>query len=299
MITMRNYQWPEDFEKVGDFIKNNLGGRYKSTNWTQARWEYMHYHPYMDYNQLYFISIWEDADQIVAVIHFELALGDVYLEVKEGYEHLKKAMIEYAEAHLSIDKKSGGQRLRVYVNDFDEELKALLTKRGYCMKHPVAEAESTFDIPESMDDAILPDGYTLKGLDEENDLVKLDRLIWRGFNHEGEPPEDNIDGRKQMQSSPNYDMSLNIVVHGPEGQYCSYAGIWYDDVNKLGYVEPVCTDPDYRRMGLGRAAVLEGIRRCAKRGATIAKVGSRQPFYLALGFKEVYSRQLWSKCFAK
>lgn len=44
------------------------------------------------------------------------------------------------------------------------------------------------------------------------------------------------------------------------------------------YVEPVATDPDYRRMDLGKAAVLEGIRRCGELGAEVAYVGSVKDF---------------------
>jgi predicted N-acetyltransferase YhbS len=59
------------------------------------------------------------------------------------------------------------------------------------------------------------------------------------------------------------------------------------------YVEPVATDPNYRRLGLGRAAVLEGVRRCGALGAALAYVGSDQPFYQALGFTQAYVSQCW------
>ena len=65
-----------------------------------------------------------------------------------------------------------------------------------------------------------------------------------------------------------------IVVEAPDGRFVSYCGMWYEPVHSIAYVEPVATDPDYRRMGLGRAAVMEGIRRCGALGATEAWVGS-------------------------
>ena len=55
-----------------------------------------------------------------------------------------------------------------------------------------------------------------------------------------------------------------------------------------------CT-PDYRRMGLGKAAVLEGVRRCAKLGATVAHVGSDEEFYKALGFRKNHVQECWRK----
>ena len=75
----------------------------------------------------------------------------------------------------------------------------------------------------------------------------------------------------------------------------SYCGTWYEPVHSIAYVEPVCTDPDYRRRGLGRAAVMEGIRRCGRLGATLAWVGATRPFYLALGFQPVYSSSVWQR----
>jgi len=71
--------------------------------------------------------------------------------------------------------------------------------------------------------------------------------------------------------------------------------MWYEPTNRYAYVEPVATDPDYRRMGLGKAAVLEGIRRCVGLGAMVAYVGSDQEFYKSMGFKVIYTSECWLK----
>ena len=88
---------------------------------------------------------------------------------------------------------------------------------------------------------------------------------------------------------------MTIVAVEPGGDYVSYAGIW--PVAELGfaYVEPVATDPDYRRRGLGRAAVNETLRRVQAEGTAFAWVGSDQPFYKALGFETMFKRNLWVK----
>jgi len=101
-----------------------------------------------------------------------------------------------------------------------------------------------------------------------------------------------------MQSGPHFRHDLSIVVKAPNGEYASYAGLWYEPENHTACVEPVATDPDYRRLGLGRAAVLEGIRRCAAEGAEIAFVGSEQPFYSAIGFHPIVRHLRWTKHFA-
>ena len=141
----------------------------------------------------------------------------------------------------------------------------------------------------------LPDGFCLKSLTEDNDLAKIDRALWRGFNHGDEPPAIDFEGRKKMQSVPNFRKDLNIIIVAPDGNYVAYAGTWFEATNKFAYVEPVATDPDYRRMGLGKAAVLEGVRRCGELGAQVAYVGSVQPFYQAMGFKRLYTCNCWTK----
>jgi len=74
-------------------------------------------------------------------------------------------------------------------------------------------------------------------------------LLHRGFDQPGEPPEDGLEGRRFMQWAPNFRKDLQVVVEAPNGVFASYCGMWYESVNRIAYVEPVATDPDYRRMG--------------------------------------------------
>ena len=96
-----------------------------------------------------------------------------------------------------------------------------------------------------------------------------------------------------MQSAPNFRKELNIVAVAPDGNFVSYCGMWVEAVNRFAYVEPVATDPDYRRMKLGTAVVLEGVRRCGELGATVACVGTDRSFYQSMGFKRMYTDHRW------
>jgi predicted N-acetyltransferase YhbS len=101
-----------------------------------------------------------------------------------------------------------------------------------------------------------------------------------------------------MQTGPHFRKDLTIVVETPNGDFVAFSGLWFDPVNRFGYVEPVATDPDYRRMGLGTAAVLEGIRRCGELGATVAYAGTDMPFYLDMGFKKLFTMNCWIRYFS-
>jgi predicted N-acetyltransferase YhbS len=71
--------------------------------------------------------------------------------------------------------------------------------------------------------------------------------------------------------------------------------MWLVPQNGTSDVEPVATDPAYRRLGLGKAVVLEGLRRTIPLGAEVAWVGSEQEFYMALGFEQSYRATAWIK----
>ena len=109
------------------------------------------------------------------------------------------------------------------------------------------------------------------------------------------PPAGGEADRRKMQSVPRFRKDLNIVAVAPGGQFAAYAGLWFDPTNRLAYVEPVATDPDYRRLGLARAAVQEGIRRCAAEGADSAYVGNDLPVYRSIGFTPIYTTCCWEK----
>jgi GNAT superfamily N-acetyltransferase len=206
-------------------------------------------------------------------------------------------MLTYAESQLLGERRSGEKFIHANVNDFDDEFSDLVRRRGYQLKTEHRRPVYAYQISHPFPEICIPKGFQLKSLADDNDLRKIHRVLWRGFNHPGEPPEDGVEDRRKMQSTPNFRPDLTIVVEGLSGDFGSFCGLWYEPMNKLAYVEPVATDPDVRRLGLGRAAVLEGIRRCASEGAVVAYVGSDQQFYKALGFKKKFINNCWEKNF--
>ena len=62
------------------------------------------------------------------------------------------------------------------------------------------------------------------------------------------------------------------------------ASTWYDKRTDYAYVEPVCVIPEYRKMGIGKAAVYTAINHARELGARTAIVNSDQDFYKRIGF---------------
>jgi predicted N-acetyltransferase YhbS len=290
-----HYQHPKDYEGIYDFLTRTYPHDGKYHNWLASRWEYMISHPMTNLENLNKCGIWEDDGKIIAFVNYEMSEGEAFIHYDPSYPFLKKALLDYAMKHLSKEE-NGVSELQIYLSDFDHDFIKIAYEAGFEKEENwfCYRAISAFDWNHSLD-YHLPAGYKIICLNDENDLKKMDRLLWRGFNHSGEAPLDGDLGRKKMQSSPNFRKDLNVVVVAPGGNYVAYSGMFYDAVNQVGYVEPVATDPDYRRLGLGKAAVLESVKRVRDCGAQDVFVESAIDFYGAIGFKPTFYKYKWIK----
>lgn len=297
-ISFRTYQSPEDYQRISEFLIANHQPGNRDGNWIEPAWEYMHGHPYLHPQYLHRIGIWEDQGEIVAVAQFESLPGEAFFQFRSGYECLRVEMLDYAEkALISPEEENSSHRLDAFVNDIDKPFTELVQARGYEHNPEGDRPIAMFVIPDPFPEITLPPGFRLVSLEDEPDWGKVHRVMWRGFNHPGEPDmsSEELEDRRKMFDTPTARRDLKIALAAPDGAFVAFCGMFYQPQGRFAYVEPVATDPDYRRMGLGKAAVLEGIRRCAFLGASHAYVGSDQPFYLALGFEVIYVSQCWQK----
>jgi mycothiol synthase len=60
--------------------------------------------------------------------------------------------------------------------------------------------------------------------------------------------------------------------------------IWFDDVTRTAYIEPVATVPAHQRKGLGKAVLMEGLQRLKHMGCKVAFVGGYSQAANALYF---------------
>jgi ribosomal protein S18 acetylase RimI-like enzyme len=297
-LKFRKYLDPQDYRRVSDFLIQHYQPGNRDGNWLEPVWEYAHGHPNLDRSSLDKIGIWEDSGEIVAVANYESRLPEAFFQFHPSYRYLMEEMLDYAEQNLyGRDRQNGRKTVWAYVNDYDEQFLSLLRKRGYKKEAYGTRPLAQFLIPDPFPPITLPQGFRLVSLADDCDWAKVHRVLWRGFDHPGEPHvgELEIEERRKMFDTPKARRDLKIATQAPNGEFASFCGMFYEGDHRYAYVEPVATDPAYRRLGLGKAAVLEGIRRCAKLGATVAYVGSDQPFYLSMGFEVLYNQERWVK----
>jgi predicted N-acetyltransferase YhbS len=290
-ISVRPYSPDTDYETVDRFLVECFVPGNLLHAWLQPRWEYMHGSSGVDNINLTDIGIAEDRGTVVGVVHPEHSPAFAYLEVRPGRGDVVPLLLDWAQAHLGGWSQSfEREMLGIFVND--RPTADLVASRGF-VRDDYREAHACLQLTDLLPDVPPPPGYRLQSLAEGNDHAEINRVLWRGFNHEGPPPEDVIPSRVRAQQTPNYSLDLNIVAVDPAGHFVAYAGIWLEPTTGVAYVEPVATDPEHRRLGLGRAVVTKCLRRVRELGATIAWVGSDQEFYERLGFEVTCSSELW------
>jgi ribosomal protein S18 acetylase RimI-like enzyme len=91
---------------------------------------------------------------------------------------------------------------------------------------------------------------------------------------------------------PGYECDLDLVAVAPDGTFGAFCMCWVDPVNMSGEFEPVGTRPAFRRKGMARAVLHEGLRRMKARGCTTALVWcegdnqATQRLYESVGFRQ-------------
>jgi ribosomal protein S18 acetylase RimI-like enzyme len=252
--------------------------------------EYAHTHPAFNHKLTHKMTVWEADGGIVAFCGYEMDVGEAYLVCGKGYDHLLPEMLTQTEEELYIEA-NGKRSLSVSAIDTQEAHIALLKNSGYevCYTEPIR----IYRYSNGFGDLRLPEGFTCRSIEGDIDFHKLDRCIWRGFNH-GDEVEYDIDGKKYMLSGPDYRTDLGRIIVAPNGEYACFAGMWLDERNGYAYLEPLCTMPEYRNMGLARYALTDAMKKTEKLGAEYC-FGGVPEFYTAIGFETVATRQMYNK----
>jgi mycothiol synthase len=113
----------------------------------------------------------------------------------------------------------------------------------------------------------VPDGFVLRPLGGEAEVpayVAAHRVAF-------DSTYMNEAWRLRTLRAPGYRPELDLVVAGPDGRVAAFAIVWLGPAGE-GQFEPVGTHPAFSRLGLGRALLLEGMRRLRAAGATHAVV---------------------------
>jgi ribosomal protein S18 acetylase RimI-like enzyme len=142
---------------------------------------------------------------------------------------------------------------------------AFLEGHGFRYSGEFAEVNMLRWLDEPVPEPALPAGCQARALAEAGEISKraaAQREVWQPWTVGNVSDEDY----ERFMRMPGYHRDLDVVTITAEGVIAAYVNGWIDPVNRIGDFGPVGALPAYRRRGLTRAALLEGLRRMKARG---------------------------------
>ena len=312
-LTMRPYKNEEDNWNIRSFLRQTMiANNRRELSWHVARWDYWIWFANPDIEKITLkenIFIWEtEARKIAAVLNPEQR-GQVFPQVHPDFRtpELDEEMITVAEEHLTTTGKDGYQKLCYWIDSKDKSRQEMLIQRGF---HKVESPESQevqhrrlLDEP-LPEPPIIPD-YIIRSQGDGLELLERCYASGLGFHdddiHVARENRDHPYWYHHIQVAPLYRRDLDIVAVASEGSIASFCTIWFDDVTRTAYIEPVATVPAHQRHGLGKAVILEGLHRLKHMGCKVAFVGGYSQAANALYFSVMGSdhdiSEPWEKIF--
>jgi mycothiol synthase len=300
-VFARPYRDERDSERIRSLLVETHPLVQPGWNWDIRRWDGWLFHrekPRTDVDRASVVGLWETEDRrLVGVVHPE-APGEAWIELHPHWRRIEPDILDWAEEHLSISSAVEPRTLALFVSDDDVARRELIERRGYWIEESGGWTRCLrFDRPLSVA-ASLPGAYRLRSTEGTDcDCARMATLLNAAF---GRGAHSAQEYRTFMDSSPSFEHDLNLVAVAPDGVFAAHVGLTYDPVNRNGIVEPVCTHPDHRRLGLARTLLGEGLRRLEARGARTASLDTgdseaANALYADCGFTDAYHGHVWRR----
>jgi ribosomal protein S18 acetylase RimI-like enzyme len=246
------------------------------------------------------VQLWESTDgRLAGAVNHE-GRGDAHIQIHPDFRFLEEEMIAWAEAELAAPTADGSHRtIEMVVYEYDVHRQRLLARHGWertpewgYTRHMRLRAWPLVQ-PE------MAEGYTLRTTEPEDlaDCRQVAALLNAAFNRTFHNAEEY---QTFARLAPCFRRDLDLVAVAPDGEFAAYVGVPYDDANRRGIFEPVCTHPNHRRKGLAQALMHEGLLRLRTLGAVDATVDTGEmeaanALYTSIGFTEAYKGYSWRK----
>lgn len=255
------------------------------------------------------IWLWEDGERLLGWVFtwpgYESFDLFIHPAVRGQFE---ETVLDWMENYLpsAFQHKHGKPlaELTTYPYADDAHLISLLKERGYTASPSmVLFRQSLAQIPTPL----LPPGFHFLERMDISDVEKRVMVHVSAFtrlNADGSIASKSKmtpDYYRRFMDAPGYDPELDVVIIAPDGSFASFVMAWMDATLKMAEFEPVGTHQDYQRRGLGKAALLEAMRRLRARGTEVATVmtwakdAGNIAFYQSAGFEVCNTSLAFSK----
>jgi ribosomal protein S18 acetylase RimI-like enzyme len=216
------------------------------------------------------IRLWHAGDRLAgyAILGEDPAFDCQVLPEYSG-RGIEEEALRWAEQRIaelcSRDARRWGGALVSGARQDDPGRIAFLERHGFRPGGEFSEVNMLCLLEGPVPEPVLPDGCQVRCVAEDGELANragAQREVWSPWTV-GEVSDRDY---AAMMRLPGYERDLDVVALAPDGVIAAYVNGWIDPVNRIGDFGPVGTRPAYRRQGLGRAVLLECLRRMQERG---------------------------------
>ena len=276
----RPYRDSSDLEEMRAILtegrKADNGAYYVHTG--DVSWWLFYHDPEEPFSEQ--IVLWDDDDGRTlgwALFTPDEGFFDLFIHPSLLGTQQARQMHDWAEEQIAEKVKArGGKTIRVmWVFETDAARRRLLEERGFSLAGSESHLGQMLYFTRSLAEPIarlaLPDGFVVRSTAGEREVEARAAAQYGAFQSKWDWDRYVTRFRRFMQS-PVYSPERDVAAVAPEGRFAAFCIFWLDPVNKVGLFEPVGTHPDFQKKGLGKAALLEGLRRMKTGGMETAIV---------------------------
>lgn len=208
---------------------------------------------------------------------------------------IEDAALAWAEACLADRRREEPERwggpLGCGARQDDGRRIDFLEGHGFGYRGESAEVDMIRSLEGPLPEAIVPAGWEVRGLagvEEVPARAAAHREVWHPWT-----VGDVTDAQyRTLMDLPGYDREFDVVAVASSGAVAAYVNCWLDPLNRIGDFGPVGARPAFRRQGLTRAVLVEGMRRLQAAGMDRVCVSTRlantatRSLYDSVGFAE-------------
>lgn len=293
-ISTKQFQILTDIQLVWDFMVDTY--EHFFINGVAAPFfEYALTSSWMNKSYLHLNRLWLDGDKVVGFVFTEEPVTSIFFNLRPGYEELAEEMVEYAEENMPNFNDEQELVLFSGQNTFVD----VARKKGYEIMYENIDLICDFRKTEL--NYQLPEGFHFVN-PQKCDPVKLALCTWKGFNHEDKGEFKDWLNEEQGTSwnptrayngilssaiapPPHATHEYDVIIANEREEYVCFSGMWWVPKNKLAYMEPLCTIPEYRKRGLAAAALSKHYSKLEPLGAEIM-TGGGDEFYHRMGYED-------------
>lgn len=279
------------FSDSADLAKLQVFSRKTRWHVADVTWRLMYNHHFDAANN---VHLWED--EAGNLIGFTWFYPDAHLEIHTPYAELWPEMLAWGIQRMRAIGKS--ETLGVSATSAETALIAFLESQGFAFDEAY-DARQSLNLTNAIAVPSIPEGFTLRVAPTNNQIEQRVKIHHAAFNSEWV----TVEGYRNVMRDPTYDPNLDIFILAPDGRFAAFCLAWADSVTGVGDIEPIGVHPDFQRQGLGRAIMLEALRRLAAKGmnrvvlSTYVKNERALNLYKSLGFEVIYDERAYKKSF--